>query len=253
MWVVSHSTAVSQSSKRASRSPRTHASQPRRTISTFSCDIARPVSLQRLTVPSRTLPAAVGLLPHPGSFEGLVPIEVGLEAHDLPITYLIYAWYAPGQDTDAAAVSPSRGLDTGHDDRFARALPNLVRREAIVVPRIKPISPHRHVLIAAASDLGVRDVRRRMPLHFRVDRREHDLVVPSVRSVEELPHRGHALLRHRPPSIPQGYCSSRNLHELRGDLPAAATAYVEAARRATNVAERDHLVRQAARGRAAEL
>ncbi len=42
-----------------------------------------------------------------------------------------------------------------------------------------------------------------------------------------------------------------HLHELDGDLPAAATAYVEAARRATNVAERDHLVRQAARARAA--
>jgi len=35
--------------------------------------------------------------------------------------------------------------------------------------------------------------------------------------------------------------------------PAAATAYAEAARRATNVAERDHLVRQAARARAAKL
>src|SRR5215210_6482870 len=44
-----------------------------------------------------------------------------------------------------------------------------------------------------------------------------------------------------------------HLHELDGDLPAAATAYVEAARRATSVAERDHLVRQAARARAAEL
>ncbi|MDX6719864.1 MAG: hypothetical protein QOJ63_2118, partial [Solirubrobacteraceae bacterium] len=44
-----------------------------------------------------------------------------------------------------------------------------------------------------------------------------------------------------------------HLHELSGDLPAAATAYAEAARRATNVAERDHLVRQAARARAAEL
>ena len=43
-----------------------------------------------------------------------------------------------------------------------------------------------------------------------------------------------------------------HLHELAGDLPAAATAYVEAARRATNVAERDHLVRQAARARAGE-
>ena len=43
-----------------------------------------------------------------------------------------------------------------------------------------------------------------------------------------------------------------HLHELGGDLPAAAAAYAEAARRATNIAERDHLVRQAARARAAE-
>jgi hypothetical protein len=42
-----------------------------------------------------------------------------------------------------------------------------------------------------------------------------------------------------------------HLHELAGDLPAAASAYAEAARRATNIAERDHLVRQAARARAA--
>ena len=42
-----------------------------------------------------------------------------------------------------------------------------------------------------------------------------------------------------------------HLHELDGDLDAAATAYAEAARLATNVAERDHLVRQAARARAA--
>ena len=43
-----------------------------------------------------------------------------------------------------------------------------------------------------------------------------------------------------------------HLFELGGDLPAAATAYADAARRATDVAERDHLVRQAARARAAE-
>jgi RNA polymerase sigma factor (sigma-70 family) len=42
-----------------------------------------------------------------------------------------------------------------------------------------------------------------------------------------------------------------HLHELEGDLDAAARAYAEAARLATNVAERDHLVRQAARSRAA--
>ncbi len=48
-------------------------------------------------------------------------------------------------------------------------------------------------------------------------------------------HRWHAVRAH--------------LHELGGNLPAAASAYAEAARRATNVAERDHLVRQAARAR----
>jgi RNA polymerase sigma factor (sigma-70 family) len=42
-----------------------------------------------------------------------------------------------------------------------------------------------------------------------------------------------------------------HLHELGGDLPAAAAAYADAAHRATDVAERDHLVRQAARARAA--
>src|SRR5438477_2902574 len=52
-------------------------------------------------------------------------------------------------------------------------------------------------------------------------------------------HRWHAVRAH--------------LHELDGDLPVAGAAYAEAARRATNVAERDHLVRQAARARAAEL
>ncbi len=52
-------------------------------------------------------------------------------------------------------------------------------------------------------------------------------------------HRWHAVRAH--------------LHELDGDLPAAACAFAEAARRATNVAERDHLVRQAARARAAAL
>ncbi len=41
------------------------------------------------------------------------------------------------------------------------------------------------------------------------------------------------------------------LHELDGDLRAAGAAYAEAARLATNVAERDHLIRQAARARAA--
>jgi RNA polymerase sigma factor (sigma-70 family) len=41
-----------------------------------------------------------------------------------------------------------------------------------------------------------------------------------------------------------------HLYELGGNRPAAATAYAEAARRATDIAERDQLVRQAARVRA---
>jgi RNA polymerase sigma factor (sigma-70 family) len=41
------------------------------------------------------------------------------------------------------------------------------------------------------------------------------------------------------------------LHELGGNLAAAAPAYAAAARRTTNAAEREHLIRQAARARAA--
>ncbi len=41
------------------------------------------------------------------------------------------------------------------------------------------------------------------------------------------------------------------LYELDGDLQAAGAAYADAARRATDVAERNHLIRQAARARAA--
>jgi predicted RNA polymerase sigma factor len=41
-----------------------------------------------------------------------------------------------------------------------------------------------------------------------------------------------------------------HLHELDGDRLAAGAAYAEAARRATDVAERDHLIRQATRARA---
>ncbi len=60
-------------------------------------------------------------------------------------------------------------------------------------------------------------------------------------------HRLHEVLgeRHRWHAA-RGY-----LHELGGDLPAAATAFAEAAGRATSIAERNHLIGQAARIRAA--
>ena len=50
----------------------------------------------------------------------------------------------------------------------------------------------------------------------------------------------------------QWYAVRGHLYELGGDLAAAATAYADGARRATDVAERDHLIRQAARARAAD-
>jgi RNA polymerase sigma factor (sigma-70 family) len=54
------------------------------------------------------------------------------------------------------------------------------------------------------------------------------------------------------PAAVLGRAVRGHLHALGGEPAAAATAYAEAARRATNVAERDHLVRRAARARAAE-
>ena len=48
------------------------------------------------------------------------------------------------------------------------------------------------------------------------------------------------------------YAVRGHLYELSSDMPAAGAAYAAAARRATNVAERDHLVRSAARARAAQ-
>jgi len=48
-------------------------------------------------------------------------------------------------------------------------------------------------------------------------------------------------------SLPRYAAVSAYLHERDGDLPAAARLYAEAARKATNLAERDHLTRQAAR------
>ena len=60
-----------------------------------------------------------------------------------------------------------------------------------------------------------------------------------LREVLGARHRWHAVRGH--------------LHELGGDVAAAAAAYADAARRATDVAERDHLVRQAARARATAI
>ncbi|WP_052668505.1 RNA polymerase sigma factor [Nitriliruptor alkaliphilus] len=51
------------------------------------------------------------------------------------------------------------------------------------------------------------------------------------------------------PQLPRYAAVAAHLHEKDGDLARAADLYAEAARRATNVPERDHLVREAARVR----
>jgi predicted RNA polymerase sigma factor len=61
------------------------------------------------------------------------------------------------------------------------------------------------------------------------------------------PRAGLAALAELDPSLPRHTAATAYFHERAGDLRAAARLYAEAARRATNLAERDHLTRQAAR------
>lgn len=58
---------------------------------------------------------------------------------------------------------------------------------------------------------------------------------------------GLAALEPLDPELPRYTAVAAYLHEKDGDLPRAAELYAEAARRATNVSERDHLIREAAR------
>jgi RNA polymerase sigma factor (sigma-70 family) len=61
------------------------------------------------------------------------------------------------------------------------------------------------------------------------------------------PQAGLAALEEVEPAVPRRSAVLAYLHERAGDRPLAARLYAEAARTATNVAERDHLLRQAAR------
>jgi RNA polymerase sigma factor (sigma-70 family) len=111
-------------------------------------------------------------------------------------------------DAESAKATDWSQILGWYDDLVALA-DNPVRQDpAAVLGRAVAVG---HVLGAAA---GLRETDR-------------------LRDVIGERHRWHAVRAH--------------LHEMGGDLPAAATAYAEAARLATNVAERDHLVRQAAR------
>ncbi|MDQ2649413.1 MAG: RNA polymerase subunit sigma-24, partial [Actinomycetota bacterium] len=61
------------------------------------------------------------------------------------------------------------------------------------------------------------------------------------------PRAGLAALNDLDPELPRHRAATAYLHERDGDLAAAARAYADAAHRASNQAERDHLTRQAAR------
>lgn len=61
------------------------------------------------------------------------------------------------------------------------------------------------------------------------------------------PRAGLAALAALDPSLPRHAAVAAYLHERNGDLAAAARLYAEAAHKAPNLAERDHLTRQAAR------
>ncbi|MEU3255596.1 DUF6596 domain-containing protein [Streptomyces sp. NPDC006997] len=61
------------------------------------------------------------------------------------------------------------------------------------------------------------------------------------------PRAGLAELAGLDPSLPRHTAAAAYLHERDGDLAAAARLYAQAARQASNLAERDHLTRQAAR------
>ena len=61
------------------------------------------------------------------------------------------------------------------------------------------------------------------------------------------PSAGLAALAEVDPHVPRYLAAAAYLHEQRGDLATAAKLYVEAAAGASNLAERDHLTRSAAR------
>ena len=61
------------------------------------------------------------------------------------------------------------------------------------------------------------------------------------------PRAGLAALAEVDPTVPRHTAAAAHLHERAGEVATAARLYAEAARTATDLAERDHLVRQAAR------
>jgi RNA polymerase sigma factor (sigma-70 family) len=147
--------------------------------------------------------------------EGVRVLQSALAMHTVqrrPGRYQVEAAIAALHDDAASAAETDwPQILAWYDDLVALTEDPVRQDPAAVLGRAVAVG---HVLGAAA---GLRETDR-------------------LREVIGQRHRWHAVRGH--------------LHELDGDLSAAASAYAEAARRATNVTERDHLVRQAARARA---
>ena len=142
--------------------------------------------------------------------EGVRVLQSAL-ALDRPGRYQIEAAIAALHDDAASAEETDWSQILGWYDDLVALTDDPVRQDpAAVLGRAVAVG---HVLGPAA---GLRETER-------------------LREVLGERHRWHAVRGH--------------LYELAGDAPNAATAYADAAHRATNVPERDHLVRRAARAR----
>jgi RNA polymerase sigma factor (sigma-70 family) len=150
----------------------------------------------------------------------------------LRVLYLVYtAGHAGRVDLAGEAIRLARQLTLATAEPEARGLLALMLLNHARLPA--RLDAEGRIVTLDRQDRGLWDTRK-IAEGVRVLQS-----ALSMQTEERRPGRWHAVRGH--------------LHELAGDLPAAATAYAEAARRATNIAERDHLIRPAARARAAAL
>ncbi|HEY7145784.1 MAG TPA: DUF6596 domain-containing protein [Streptosporangiaceae bacterium] len=168
----------------------------------------------------------------------------------LRVLYLVYtAGHAGRVDLAGEAIRLARQLTLATDEPEARGLLALMLLSHARLPA--RLDSQGRIVTLDRQDRGRWDTREiaegvrvlqsalaaERPGRYQVEAAAGLRETDRLREVLGDRHRWHAARGH--------------LHELNGDLPAAATAYADAARRATDVAERDHLVRQAARARAA--
>jgi predicted RNA polymerase sigma factor len=165
----------------------------------------------------------------------------------LRVLYLVYtADHAGRVDLAGEAIRLARQLTLATEEPEARGLLALMLLNHARLPA--RLDSEGRIVTLDRQDRGLWD-RREIAEGVRVlqsalaaarpGRYQVEAAIAALHDVIGERHRWHAVRGH--------------LHELSGDLPAAAAAYAAAARRATNVAERDHLVRQAARARTAGL